>query len=320
VKTTEVSGVRVSALGVGTASFGKHCDASAAASTVRAALDCGISFFDTADSYGAGRNGTAERILGRALGRARSDVVIATKFGTEFAGMPASARPERVRSALEGSLRRLGTDYVDLYLLHVPDETTPLADTLGAMADLVRAGKVRAIGGCNLSADQLAAAGAAATDIGFTWVQDEYSVLVRQPEQELFPYLSSRGLGFIAYAPLAQGLLTGKYVDDSLDWAIPPHSRLGRMSEEKVNALLTDRNRRIVASFIRSCRSFGLSPMQVALAWVLSNPTVTSIIPGATSAEQVRNNATAVTLRLDCSIRAEIESSLARAMLGADTR
>ena len=314
-----MAGLRMSALGCGTASFGKYCDEGASAAAVHAALDCGITYFDTADSYGVGRCGEAERILARALGRHRADVVIATKYGTEFDGEPASASPRRARAAVEGSLKRLGTDHIDLFMLHVPDDVTPIADVIGVMHELAQAGKVRAVGCCNLSLGQLEAA-AAADGAGFSFIQDEYSLLARSAESELFPYLSQRGAGFIAYAPLAQGLLTGKYTNNSSRWVVPIGSRLDQLAPAKASTVLDESHRAAVFAFGALCQQLNLPPAQVALAWALAQPTVTSVVPGATSASQVRHNAMAVELQLDDQLREEIARSVASIKSGSGIR
>ena len=179
------------------------------ADVVEAALDEGINFFDTADMYGGTKS---EDFLGRALGRRRDEAVIATKFGWEIDASRRGAHPDYVRRAVDDSLKRLGTDRIDLYQLHKPDPAVPIRDTLGALADIVRAGKVREIGCSNFSAAQLREADAAARDgVRFVSVQNEYSLLHRDPEADVLPECQRLGLAFIPYFPLASGLLTGKY-------------------------------------------------------------------------------------------------------------
>jgi aryl-alcohol dehydrogenase-like predicted oxidoreductase len=200
----------VSEVGLGCNSFGRRLDSDATSAVVDAALDAGITFFDTADVYGGTRS---EECLGRALGRRRDEVVVATKFGSAVDEQRKGARPEYVRQAAEDSLRRLGTERIDLYQLHNPDPQVPIEDTLGALDELVRAGKVREIGCSNFSAEQLRAAEGAAHDgaARFVSVQNEYSLLHREPERDVLPESERAGLAFIPYFPLANGLLTGKY-------------------------------------------------------------------------------------------------------------
>nr|BAO20195.1 putative aldo/keto reductase [Sphaerisporangium sp. SANK 60911] len=314
MRTAPLAGVPVSAIGLGTTTFGKHCDEAEATAAVHAALDHGITFFDTADSYGAGRRGVAETILGRALGGRRAEVAIATKFGTEYDGLPASAGADRARSALEGSLRRLGTDHVDIYLLHVPDPRVPIEETLGAMEELVRAGKARAIGCSNLTVPQLKAADAP----GFACVQDEYNLLARGAEAELLPYCAETGKGFVAYAPLAGGLLSGKY--GGARPTIPPGSRMDRIGAGKAAAILTPATAARSAAYVALCHELGLPPAQVALAWLLSKAAVTSVIPGATGPDQVRRNAAAASLRLDRDVIERIEVCASGAEQGDEDR
>src|SRR5579872_2598523 len=202
--------LEVSTIGLGCNNFGWRIDAAQTTEVVHAALEGGITFFDTADIYGGTHS---EEFLGRALGARRNDVIIATKFGMKVDERRQGARPEYVRRAAEDSLRRLGTDRIDLYQLHRPDPSVPIADTLEALDGLVRAGKVRAIGCSNFSRAQLIEA-RAATKSGaarFVSVQNEYSLLHREPEQEVLPECEREGLAFLPYFPLASGLLTGKY-------------------------------------------------------------------------------------------------------------
>ena len=211
METRRIGSLEVSVVGLGCNNFGWRVDADASAATVNAALNAGIDFFDTADMYGAG---ASEEFLSRALGPRRNRVSIATKFGLKVDEQrPGGARPEYVRQAAEDSLRRLGTDRIDLYQLHWPDAEVPIADTLGAMNDLVRAGKVREIGCSNFSGEQLRAAEAAVRpgSARFVSLQNQYSMLHREPEADVIPECVRLGLAFLPYFPLANGLLTGKY-------------------------------------------------------------------------------------------------------------
>lgn len=218
-----IGSLQVSAVGLGCNNFGNRLDAAGTQEVVRTALDAGINFFDTADIYG---KGLSEEYLGRALGSARDDVLIATKFGMAMDEQRRGARPEYVRRAAEDSLRRLGTDRIDLYQLHQPDPSVPIAETLGALDELVTAGKVREIGCSNFSAVQIGEADEVATRNGtarFASVQNEYSLLHREPEPEVLAECERVGAAFLPFFPLASGLLTGKYHRGK---PAPPGSRL----------------------------------------------------------------------------------------------
>src|SRR5215210_8080880 len=206
--TRRIGSLEVSVVGLGCNNFGRRLDSGATSAVVDAALDAGINFFDTADVYGGTRS---EEYLGRALGRRRDEVVIATKFGSAVDERRKGARPEYVRQAAEDSLRRLGTDRIDLYQLHWPDPQVPIEDTLGALDELVQAGKVREIGCSNFSVEQLREAEASVLPGGarFVSVQNEYSLLQRAPEQDgVLAECERADLAFLPYFPLASGLLT----------------------------------------------------------------------------------------------------------------
>jgi 1-deoxyxylulose-5-phosphate synthase len=306
VRTANIGGVRVSRVGLGTSALIKHCDERASIDVVHAALDCGIRFFDTADSYGTGRCGRTEEFLGRVLHGIRDSVVLATKFGTDFGGQAATARADWARRAIQGSLRRLRTDRVDIYLLHVPDPVVPIEETLGALAELVQAGYARVVGCCNLSPAALCSAAAAARELelsAFGCVQDEYSVVHREAEDRLLPVCRDKGLSFVCYAPLANGLLTGKYAAG----AVPGGTRLDRIGPVRAAALLAPDIVARASRFLDFCRSAGLRPESTALAWLLSRIGVGSVIPGATTADQVRRNAVADRLVLDSQQLAAID-------------
>src|SRR5580698_2543963 len=219
----KIGSLEVTVVGLGCNNFGWRIDAPATAGVVDAALDAGINFFDTADIYGGGKS---EEFLGKALGSRRSKIVLATKFGMKFDEHRSGAKPAYVKQAVEDSLRRLGTDYIDLCQLHTPDASTPIADTLGALDDLVKAGKVREIGCSNFSAAQLREAAAATAPGGarFASVQNHYSLMHREPEAEVLPECERLGVAFIPYFPLANGLLSGKYRRGE---PLPPGSRGG---------------------------------------------------------------------------------------------
>ncbi|HKN87755.1 MAG TPA: aldo/keto reductase, partial [Nitrospiraceae bacterium] len=208
--TRRIGSLNVSVVGLGCNNFGWKLDEADTAAVVHAALDAGITFFDTADIYGGTQS---EVFLGRALSKHRDQVVIATKFGMAVDDQRRGAGPEYITQACEDSLRRLGTDCIHLYQLHQPDPTVPIADTLGALNDLVRAGKVREIGCSNFSLEQLREAEGAVRPgrARFASVQNEYNLLHREPERDVIPECQSKGLAFLPYFPLASGLLTGKY-------------------------------------------------------------------------------------------------------------
>jgi aryl-alcohol dehydrogenase-like predicted oxidoreductase len=285
------SGIDVSVVGVGCNAFGTRIDAAQTREVVDAALEHGVDFFDTADSYGLGES---ERLLGLALQGRRDQVVVATKFGMDMQGVNGDdggrrGTAEYVRTAVDASLRRLGTDHIDLYQLHTPDPSTPIGETLGAMSELVTAGKVRAIGCSNLQAWQLVDADWVSRTAGlarFVTAQNEYSLYNRTAEVELIPACEARGVGVLPYFPLAYGLLTGKYARGA---AAPAGSRLAAQSARLEGA---DWDR------IDSLESFAaarnISILELAIAGLAAQPAVASVIAGATKPEQVAANAAAV--------------------------
>jgi aryl-alcohol dehydrogenase-like predicted oxidoreductase len=286
VKTRRIGALPVSVVGLGCNNFGRRLDANATAKVVHAAIDAGINFFDTADTYGTTKS---EEFLGKALGKKREAVIVATKFGSMIDEARKGARPEYIRRAAEDSLLRLGTDYIDLYQLHKPDPTVPIADTLGALDELVKAGKVREIGCSNFSVAQLEEAeGAVAPGAArFISLQNEYSLIHREPERDVLAECASRGLAFLPYFPLANGLLTGKYRKGQ---PAPEGSRIASGWNEK---LLTDANLSRVEDYIRFAAKSGHTILDLAFSWLLSRPVVASVIAGATKPEQVSANAKA---------------------------
>ena len=210
METRRIGSLQVSAVGLGCNNFGARIDEATSTTVVHAALDAGITFFDTAELYADGKS---EEFLGKALGRRRSGVIIATKFGHKRWHPDRGAHPTYIRRAVEASLRRLGTDVIDLYQLHTPDPLVPIADTLGALDELVKAGKVREIGCSKFSVEQLNEAAAAVKPgaAKFVSVQNEYSLLRREPERGVLQYCEQHGMAFLPFFPLASGLLTGKY-------------------------------------------------------------------------------------------------------------
>ena len=291
-----IRSLEVSVIGLGCNNFGWRIDESNAAAVVNAAMEEGINFFDTADVYA---NGKSEEYLGRALGKRRSKVVVATKFGMKMEEQRKGARPEYVHQAAESSLRRLGTDFIDLYQLHEPDPTVPLADTIGAMEELVSAGKVVEIGCSNFSAEQLREAGGR-----FASVQNQYSLMHRDPEKDVLPESLDRGIAFLPYFPLASGLLTGKYRRGQ---PLPEGSRGKDQWGPKV---FTDRNLELVERLIRYAESKQHTILELAFSWLGSSPAVASVIAGATSSRQVQTNARAANWELNRDELAEINELL----------
>ncbi|HEY5304671.1 MAG TPA: aldo/keto reductase [Acidimicrobiales bacterium] len=282
--------LRVSEVGLGCNNFGTRLNQDATTAVVTAALDEGINFFDTADIYGDLKS---EVQLGVALGARRDEAIIASKFGMLHDRSGVCATPEYVHESCDASLTRLGTDVIDLYQLHFPDESTPLADTIGAMQELVVLGKVREIGCSNLSADQLREA-VAATGAGphLVSIQSQYSLLARQPETDgVLDACDEFAVGFLPYYPLANGLLTGKVRPGQ---PIPEGTRLSLMPDDRKVHWLSDALRTRVDELIAYGEEQHLTMLAFAFSWLLSHPPVASVIAGATSAEQVRANAHAV--------------------------
>jgi aryl-alcohol dehydrogenase-like predicted oxidoreductase len=285
MRTRRIGALEVSVVGLGCNNFGGRIDERRSRQVVRAALDGGITFFDTADIYG----GTdSERFLGRALGSDRDRIVLATKFGLPLDEHRRGARPEYVRQALDDSLARMGTDWIDLYQLHQPDPGTPIADTLAALDEQRRAGKIREIGCSNFSALQLreAAGAVAAGAARFVSVQNHYSLLHREPEAEVLPTCVAEDIAFIPFYPLEAGVLTGKYAGP----APPVGSRLAAVPASRTDALLSPANRAAVERLRAFAEGRGHTVLDLAIAWLATRPAVASVIPGATSAEQVGAN------------------------------
>ncbi len=300
--TRPIGSLSVSTVGLGCNNFGWHIDEAASRAVVDAALDAGINHFDTADVYG---DGQSEEMLGRALGDRRDEVVIATKFGNRTGGAP-----ENVRRSVEASLRRLGTDRIDLYYLHKPDPGTPIADTLGALYDLVQAGKVREIACSNLSPDQLRAAEEAAGDgTWFVALQNEYSLLHRAPEDGTLEACERLGLAFVPYFPLKSGLLTGKYRKGD---TAPSGSRLSGEENSYFTSmgdkLLTEENLDLVERLIAFSESRDHPILDLAFSWLLAQSPVASVIAGATKPEQVRANVAAAGWQLTDDDLAEVDA------------
>jgi aryl-alcohol dehydrogenase-like predicted oxidoreductase len=278
----KIGSLDVSVVGLGCNNFGWRIDADATKEVVDAALDASINFFDTADIYGKGQS---EEFLGRALGSRRNQVFIATKFGMEMGKKRKGAKPDYVKQALEASLRRLRTDRVDLYQLHQPDPETPIGETLYALNELVRAGKVREIGCSNFTVEQLREAEIAAMNgAHFVSVQNEFSLFHRAPEKDILTDCEHAGIAFLPYFPLASGLLTGKYRKGQK----PPEG--SRASEGFGPKVVTRKNLAIVEALIEFAQSNNHTILELAFGWLLAHKAITSVIAGASKPDQVKTN------------------------------
>ena len=286
------SGLRVSVVGLGCNNFGGRIGLEESRAVVHKALDLGITLFDTADTYG--NRGGSEDALGALLGERRKDIVLATKFGLPMDDAHALAGASRryIMTAVEASLRRLRTDWIDLYQLHTPDDLTPIEETLRALDDLIRQGKVRYVGNSNFAAWQAVAAHWSARHHSlnrFVSCQNEYSLIKRDIEAELVPAMQACGLGLLPYFPLASGLLSGKYRRQAPP---PPGTRLARMTG-LAERYLTPANWTIVERLENFCAPRGHGLLELAFSWLAARPGIASVIAGATKPEQVRANAAA---------------------------
>jgi aryl-alcohol dehydrogenase-like predicted oxidoreductase len=310
VETRRIGSLEVSAVGLGCNNFGGRIDEAATRAVVDAALDAGITFLDTADNYGDGRS---EEFLGRILEGRRDRVLLATKFGgmRPDLGREGGASPAYVREAVEASLRRLGTDRIDLYQLHVPDAGTPIADTLEALDGVVRAGKVREIGCSNFDARQLREADAAARPgaARFVSVQNQLSLLNRADAEDGLPEAERLGLAYIPFFPLASGLLTGKVRRGE---PVPAGTRVAGWPAERAAELLTDATFDHIEALTEFATRRGHSLLDLAFAWLLSLRPVASVIAGATSPAQVRANVAAGTWRPNAADLQALSDELAR--------
>ena len=302
------SGLAVSTAGLGCNTFGATLPDEGVRPLVDAAIDAGVTFFDTADCYG-GRPGQSEELLGAALRGRRDDVVVATKFGIDVGGLNGpdwGARGSRryVRRAVEGSLRRLGTDWIDLYQIHRPDPSTPIEETLGALHELVVEGKVRYLGSSNFAAWQVVDADWVARTAHltpFVSAQNRYHLLDRGVEAELVPAAETCGVGLLPYTPLASGLLTGKYRRDE---GAPDGSRLARMPERLASA---DFDR--IDALAALAEQWGIDLPTVALGGLAAQPGVGSVIAGARTPEQLRSNVAAILWEPDLAQLAAIDEA-----------
>jgi aryl-alcohol dehydrogenase-like predicted oxidoreductase len=300
------TGPEVSLVGLGTNNFGGRIDLAASRLVIDKALDLGVTLIDTADVYG--NKGGSEEVLGNVLGARRKNIVLATKFGLPMddAGKLGGASRRYIMQAVEASLRRLKTDWIDLYQLHRPDGQTPIEDTLRALDDLVKVGKVRFIGCSNFVATQLDEARRASAHnhiASFICCQEEYSLLERGLEKELTPDIRKYGLGLLPYFPLASGLLSGKYKHGA---PLPVGSRFAN-NPPRGRVVLNERNWQIVEALSTFAAARGHTLLELAMSWLASGPFISSIIAGATKAEQVEQNVAAVGWPLSAADLAEID-------------
>jgi aryl-alcohol dehydrogenase-like predicted oxidoreductase len=306
------SGLRVSLVGLGCNNFGGRIDLEATRKVVHKALDCGITLFDTADTYG--ERGGSENLLGQILGERRKDIVLATKFGMPMddAGRLKGGSRRYIMGAVEASLKRLKTDWIDLYQLHQYDPLTPIEETLRALDDLIRAGKMRYVGCSNLPAWRVVEAQwTAKTEHlnAFVSCQDEYSLVMREIEKDLLPMMEAQSLSLLPYFPLGSGLLTGKYTRGA---PMPQGARLS-VTQRLADRYMTETNWRIVEGLRDLAGKRGWSMLDLAFSWLAGKPVTASVIAGATKPEQIEQNVKAVELALTPEDLAEIEAITARA-------
>lgn len=300
------SGLLVSTVGLGCNNFGGRIDLEATRKVIDKSIALGITLFDTADVYG--NKGGSETLMGEVLGARRKEIILATKYAMPMdeAGTKRGASRRYIIEACEASLRRLKTDWIDLYQQHRPDPETPIEETMSALDDLVRQGKVRYVGCSNLPAWQVVEAQLTARTNGhgaFISCQDEYSLLVRGHERELLPVMDRYGLGLLPYFPLASGLLTGKYKRNA---ALPAGARLTN-AQNLANTYLTEQNWAIVEKLEAFCAERGRTVLELAFSWLLARPTVTSVIAGATRPEQLEQNIKAAGWKLTAEELAKID-------------
>jgi aryl-alcohol dehydrogenase-like predicted oxidoreductase len=289
------SGLRVSEVGLGCNNFGWRIGLDEARAVVHKALDLGVTLFDTADIYGNG--GGSEDCLGHILSDRRKEIVLSTKFGMSMGPERRGASRRYIIESVEGSLRRLRTDWIDLYQLHEPDPLTPIEETLRALDDLIRQGKVRYIGCSNLSAWEIVRARHISKEMElehFISTQDEYSLIIRDAERELIPSLQAYGMGFLPYFPLASGLLTGKYRRGE---ALPTDSRFATI-DRLAKRYLNDANWRKTEALAAFCEQRGRDLVELAFSWLLAQPAVSSVMAGATRPDQVEANVRAAQWKL----------------------
>jgi aryl-alcohol dehydrogenase-like predicted oxidoreductase len=305
------SGLEASLVGLGTNNFGMKIDLAASRAVINAALDAGITFFDTADMYG---NGQSEEFIGQVLGPRRKEIVLATKFGGVAMMRKSGERwgsRDYITKCVEASLQRLRTEWFDLYQMHYHDPTTPIEETLAALDDLVRQGKVRAVGCSNFSGAQIAEAEAKARErhlAHFITAQNEWSLLKREGERDAIPACEQHGLGQLPYFPLASGLLTGKYHRGE---AFAAGSRLATL--KFFQGWATDENFTKIEALQAFAKKRGHTLLELAFSWLAARPCVVSVIAGATTPEQVRANAAAANWQLSAAELAEVDALAPRA-------
>jgi len=300
------SGLKVTTVGLGCNNFGWKIDQQASNSVVAQAVDLGVNLFDTADRYGT-KAGDSEIVLGKALGPRRKEIVLLTKFGVGLINprMRDSSR-RYVMTAAEASLRRLNTDWIDVYMIHWPDYATPMEETVRALDDLVRSGKIRYIACSNLETWRVVDAVWISKHFNletFIAAQDHYNLLKRDADKDLIPALQHHGLGFIPYYPLASGLLTGKYSRGT-------SAAEGRLKDNFLglgNYFLNERNLQVVGALEEFCRARGHTLLELAVSWLAAQPIVSSVICGATKPEQVEQNVNAANWALTADDFAEVD-------------
>jgi aryl-alcohol dehydrogenase-like predicted oxidoreductase len=305
------SDLQLSVLGLGCNNFGGRADVETTRRIIHHALDVGINHFDTADVYGG--DGKSEDYMGQVMGPRRKEMILATKFGLPMSDTKKGAKRGYIMSAVEDSLKRLRTDYIDIYYLHKPDPTTPIEETLRALDDLVKQGKVRVIANSNMDPQQIAEAEQTAKKAGtarFVAGQDELSLIKRGTERDRIPAMEKNGLTFIPYFPLASGLLTGKYQRN----APPPKGTRLDGKNRLSDVFWNDANLALTYKLGDFCSAKKLSMLDVAFAWLLSKPIVTSVIAGAVKTEQIDANAKATEFKLSAADLAELDKITAPAL------
>jgi aryl-alcohol dehydrogenase-like predicted oxidoreductase len=303
------SGLKVPVLGLGGNTFGWWIDEQSSAAIINHALELGINYIDTADMYGEGRS---EEYIGLALKGKRTKVIVATKFANPMTGDINEVGGSRwyIMRAVEASLKRLKTDYIDLYQMHKPDPKTPIEETLRALDDLVKAGKVRYIGCSNFAAWQLSEAlwtSRAGNLNSFVTVQPRYNLFERQIEKELVPCCNAHGVGIIPWGPLAGGFLTGKYRRGEQPSTGAPGTRPNKAFSQLYNAVITDENWERLARLDAFAKNCGHTVGELAIAWLLSHPWLSTVIAGATRPEQLDANVAGANWKLTAEEVARIE-------------
>ncbi len=309
-RTLGNSDLKLSVLGLGCNNFGGRTDVETTRRVIHHAIDVGVNHFDTADIYGG--DGKSEDFMGQVIGDKRKQMILATKFGLPMTAGSGGSR-KYIATAIEASLKRLRTDYIDLYYLHKPDHSVPIAETLGALDDLKKQGKIRWIANSNMEPSEINEAADAAKKNNFQPFvagQDELSLIKRGTERERIPAMVKQGLAFIPYFPLASGLLTGKYKRNAPKPEGTRLSSAGRLADVFVN----DKNMELVYKLDDFCTKQGLNMLDVAFAWLLAKPYITSVIAGAVKTDQIDANAKATDFKLSASDLAELDKITAEAV------